>query len=919
MRVPLLLLYLFTVTGVVLAQDGYTKVKEMGGIEEYRLNSNQLTVLLMEDHSAPVLTFMVTYNVGSRNEVTGTTGATHLLEHLMFKGTDKYNREDSTGIDALLQNRGAILNATTWLDRTNYYENLPSEHLELVVDIEADRMRNLWLREEDRRPEMTVVRNEFERGENSPFSALNKEIWASAIIAHPYHHSTIGWRSDIENVPIEKLRAFYDTYYWPNNATVTVIGDFERSNALNLIKKYYGEIPASPNPIPEVYTEEPEQEGARRVELKRAAQLGVVGIGFKAPEGSHEDYLALSVLDNILSNGKTSRLYRKLVDPGKATNLFNFYFPFRDPSLFVSYAFLAPGAKHQEVEEMLWQEINNIKENGVTQAEVDRAINQITAQTAFDRDGSFSIASQINEAIAMGDWTFYLRYPEEVTTVTPEQVQEAVRTYFVADKSTTGYFIPKNSGSEEEGTVSSNSRTSDELKSMLYYRDHEFDAAGVGWDGELISEQPTNSDPDTDLAGKITRTTIGDMELYTMPTGVKDVITIKGSLAAGDWYSPETNSMIADMTGNMLDKGTIDKDKFEIAEELENLGASIDFSVGAHTLTFNAKCLARDLPVVMALLAEQLREPRFDPAEMEKLKVQRKGAFQRSMENTGYMAESTLSQILYPKQHPNYQVPVEQLIEDIDDVTVDDLKTFHTAHYGTRSLDIVAVGDLNTERIEREVRSAFDGWSGGNTYRTGTPVQLPAGNVEETVYMEDKTSVSVQMGIPITIDEDHPDYLPLMLGTYVLGGNFSARLMSTVRDREGLTYGIGSGISGATMSDGHWNLSATFAPDLLEQGMKSTLRELRNWVENGITAGELAAKKSTISGSAKVRLATTGGMANYIHDLALRDKPVSYADQYFREIESLTLEQVNRAIRSYIDLDKLAIVKAGTVDTLKSR
>ncbi|MDZ7693772.1 MAG: pitrilysin family protein [Balneolaceae bacterium] len=225
---------------------------------------------------------MVTYNVGSRNEVTGTTGATHLLEHLMFKGTDKYNRENNTGIDALLQNKGAMLNATTWLDRTNYYENLPSEHLELVVDIEADRMRNLWLREEDRQPEMTVVRNEFERGENSPFSALNKEIWASAIIAHPYHHSTIGWRSDIEGVPIEKLREFYDTYYWPNNATVTVIGDFNKSDALSHIKNYFGLISSSPEPIPQVYTQEPEQKGARRVQVKRAAQLGVVGIGFES-------------------------------------------------------------------------------------------------------------------------------------------------------------------------------------------------------------------------------------------------------------------------------------------------------------------------------------------------------------------------------------------------------------------------------------------------------------------------------------------------------------------------------------------------------------------------------------------------------------------------------------------------------------
>ncbi len=904
-------------SGTAYGQDGFTKVKEMGGIEEFRLNSNDLGVLLLEEHSAPVLTFMVTYNVGSRNEVTGTTGATHLLEHLMFKGTDKYNREDGTGMDALLQNRGALLNATTWLDRTNYYENLPSEHLELVVDIEADRMRNLRLREEDRRPEMTVVRNEFERGENSPFSALNKQIWASAIIAHPYHHSTIGWKSDIEGVPIEKLREFYNTYYWPNNATVTVIGDFEKTEALELIKKYYGSIPSSPNPIPKVYTEEPEQQGPRRVQLKRPGQLGVVGMGFKAPEGSHENYPALSVLDNILTNGKTSRLYQSLVDAGKATNVFDFYFPFKDPSLFVTYAFLSPGATHSEVEQLLWKQINDIKENGVTQSEVDRAINQITAETAFDRDGSFSIASQINEAIAMGDWTFYVRYPEEVKSVTPEQVQQAVKTYFVENKSTTGYFIPEKPGGDSQPTASSSSRSNKELQDKLYYRDHDFEATNSTESNNFKSDRVASEN--TDLSSQIYKTKIGDIELYSMSTGVKDVITIKGSLAAGDWYSPDSNTMIADMTGNMLDKGTLDKEKFKIAEELENLGANINFSVDSHSLTFNAKCLTNDLPKVMSLLAEQLREPAFSSSELEKLQIQRKGSFQRSLENTGYMAQSTLTQLIYPKTHPNHQASVEQIIQDIDEVTVEDLKTFHKKHYGTNSLQIVAVGDLESKSIEREVRKAFKDWSGGIAYKETKPATLPSDHIDKTVHMDGKTSVSVRMGLPIGIDEEHPDHLPLMLGTYILGGNFSARLMSSVRDKEGLTYGIGSNISGATMNDGYWTLSATFAPNLLEKGMQSTMKQLERWVKEGITSEELAAKKSTISGSAKVRLATTGGLANYIHDIALRGKPLSYADQYFEEIEALTLEQVNEVIKKYIKLDKMAVVKAGTIESQQSK
>lgn len=517
----------------------------------------------------------------------------------------------------------------------------------------------------------------------------------------------------------------------------------------------------------------------------------------------------------------------------------------------------------------------------------------------------------------MGDWTFYVRYPEAIKTVTPEQIQQAVQTYFVEDKSTTGYFIPRTAGAETQATTASSSRSPEELEQMLYYRDHDFEPAGSGHIDSPVLESKQAAD--TDLASKIKKTQMGDIELYTMKTGVHDVVTITGSLAAGAWFSPSSNSMIADMTGNMLDQGTMSKDKFEIAEELENLGASISFSVGANTLTFNAKALKKDVPTVMALLAEQLREPAFDHQELEKLKIQRKGALQRSLENTGYMASSKLSQILYPENHPNYQTPVEDLITDIENVTVEDLKSYHKAYYGPKSLKIVAVGDVDENVLECEVKNAFSGWTGGMDYKQAISKAVSTGKIDEIVFMEDKTSVSVNMGIPIGIDEQHPDYLPLMLGTYVLGGNFSARLMSTVRDKEGLTYGIGSSISGATLNDGHWSLSATFAPNLLDQGMKSTMREVQNWVESGISAEELDAKKSTISGLSKVQLATTGGLASYIHDIALRGKPVSYADQFFEDIQALTLDQVNGAIKKYIDLDKLVVVKAGTVEMPTSR
>jgi len=423
--------------------NGFDFIKSSGGIEEFKLKSNGLTVLVLEDHSAPVATFMVTYHVGSRNEAIGHTGSTHLLEHLMFKGSRNFNKEKGTAIWNELQNIGAQINATTWNDRTNYFEVVPSKHLERAIAIEADRMRFAFLRDEDRQPEMTVVRNEFERGENNPFDVLDKNIWASAYQAHPYHHSTIGWRSDIENVSTERLQEFYHTYYWPNNATVSVIGDFTKEETLGLINKYFGEHQASSKDIPDMYTEEPDQEGPRRTAVKRAGQTGIVGVGHKTPKGLSEDTYSLQLLGRILTEGKTSRLYKNIVDQGLATSLFMYDFPFRDNGMFISYVFLTPDTDHQTVEDIVLNEYKNIIKDGVTSEEVDRAIAQTRASVAFSRDGSYAVASALNEALAIGDWTYYTTFMDCIEKVSTEDIKRVAEKYLIEEKNTTGWFIPK--------------------------------------------------------------------------------------------------------------------------------------------------------------------------------------------------------------------------------------------------------------------------------------------------------------------------------------------------------------------------------------------------------------------------------------------------------------------------------------------
>ena len=428
---------------------GYSFVKSVGGIDEYHLDSNGLTVLLVPDHSAPVVTFQVTYRVGSRNEVTGTTGATHILEHLMFKGSENFNDPKGNSIKQFLERVGGQFNASTSVDRTNYFATLGRENLEGYVAIEADRMRHLWLHEADRQSEMTVVRNEYERGKNDPDNVLVEEVTAAAYEALPYHHPTIGWRSDIEHVPIEKLHEFYDTFYWPNNATITVVGDIDTPTALGLIKKYYGAYPHSPSPIPVMYTEEPAQSGARRVIVKRPGELGTVVIAHKVPNGRDGDQPALEMLDAILSSGKNARLYRALVDKGLALNAGAGTDLHRDLSLHTVYASLAPGAEHEQVEQALVAEIEKIKTDGVTPAEIERVKQQYIAADAYKRDGTAAVASELNEWIAVGDWTLYVTFPQKVQQVTAADVKRVAKQYINEDQGTTGWFVPVPAGSEK--------------------------------------------------------------------------------------------------------------------------------------------------------------------------------------------------------------------------------------------------------------------------------------------------------------------------------------------------------------------------------------------------------------------------------------------------------------------------------------
>lgn len=415
------------------------------------------------------------------------------------------------------------------------------------------------------------------------------------------------------------------------------------------------------------------------------------------------------------------------------------------------------------------------------------------------------------------------------------------------------------------------------------------------------------------VASNAVRADIGGVDVVVVKTDVKDVVTLVGSLRAGDDRSPADNVALATIAGAMLDKGTTKQDKFAIAQQLGNVGASLSFSVGASTLQFAGKCLRRDFPLLATLLAEQLREPAFPEAELAKLKKQLEGAMRQQLEDTDFRAEDAYLRAVFPPGHPNRQPTPDEFMAAVGKTTVEEIRQFHSRYYGPTGMRIVIVGDVDPAVVQAELRRAFAGWTGGSV-PAAVPVAPPlTAEKHDAVYMPDKTSVSVIIGQPTQLRYSDADALALRVATRIFGSGFTGRLMSSVRDREGLTYGIGASVANDTFSDGDWRIDATFAPALLEKGVASTKKQLVLWREKGVTAEELARAKTRAAGNYKVGLATTSGLAGTILSTLNSGMPLQFVDEYPQRIAALTLAQVNGAIRKHIDPDRMVLVEAGTV------
>ena len=530
---------------------------------------------------------------------------------------------------------------------------------------------------------------------------------------------------------------------------------------------------------------------------------------------------------------------------------------------------------------------------------------QIKASTYYGRDGPYQIADQINESIAMGDWTAYVNLPKAIQSVTSDQIKEVATKYFVEDRSTTGWFVPK-----VVNTLTASRRT---MPGPNYFRDPAIYGPLGNETADTSGKGPGKSESVVDFSSQMKREKIGPIDLITIDLPIEGVVSFVGSIAAGDSLSPADAPMLASLTASMLDKGTTNADRFQIAEQLDTLGADIGFSAGTQSLSFSGQFLRPDAGPVMELLSDQLRNPAFNPEVLETLKSRHKAGLLQAIDNPDYRAESQLSRLLYPETHVNYSTSIDVLIKDLERTSAKDLVAFHEEHYGAESMRLIFAGDIDFEQLKAAVENAFEGWSGGSPYPELETTQLENRKHSERIYIEDKTSVAVRLGYNTELQRTDDDYLPFMLGNYILGGSFHSRLMTEVRKNRGLTYDIRARHQGDIITPGNWLLSVSLAPSLLDEGLTATYEVVDDWYTNGVSKEEVAAAIETLNGGYLVGLSTTGAVAGQLHSFVERGFDPEYIDAYPSLLLKIKAEDVNRSIKKYFHPDQLIEVAAGSL------
>jgi zinc protease len=903
----------------------------MGGITEYDF-PNGLRVLLFPDAADPKVTVNVTYLVGSRHEGYGETGMAHLLEHMNFIETT-----NGRHIKDELVSRGASWNGTTSDDRTNYYETFTAtdENLKWALSLETDRMVNVKFTKELLDTEMTVVRNEFERGENNPASILRERVASTAYLWHNYGKSTIGSKDDLEKVPVNRLAEFYKKFYQPDNAVLVITGRLDEPKTLQMVGDAMGKLPRPARVLDQTYTVEPPQDGERFVSLRRVGQGQNVMIAYHAVAAGHPDAAVLQVLSGVMNGAsggrggrgggggaQEGRLAKALVDTKLAESV-NMGFQLQhDPGLVIVSASLNQDQSLDAVRDAIYKALDDIVKNPPTREEIDRVSSQLARGLENSLSNTQSIATgALNSSIAQGDWRLMFLQHDRLQDIVPADVVRAAQTYFKPSNRTVGYYIPD--ASPDRTVVPASPDLAETFRNysskVSVVRGESFDPTIANIDSRVVRSKLSNGMKVAILSKKTANNIVG----ATLDLRFGDATTLAGQREA------------AAFAGSMLMAGTKSHSREQIQEELRKLNAQVFVSGGGgggggrggrgggpggglSSATATISAPAENFVPALRLAVEILKEPVYPQDDFDRIKTQRLKALELAPTEPTQLAAERLNRYLSPfsKGDTQYSPTQQEQIPDLQKATLEDARKFHDQFYGANYGVLAVVGPVDAAEIQKTAASLLAGW---NTSRAFKPLTTPYKKVpaiNEKIETPDKANAQFLAGARFQMSQNDPDYPAMVLASYMFGEPITSRISDRIRNREGLSYGANARISvpaegDSAMLSGTVSLNPAVGPKV----EASFVDELKKVYDSGFTAAELTAAKKAYLDSRMVGRSTDAALLALMTSHEQLDRPYKWDSDLETKIQALTVEQVNAAFRKHIDPAALSIVKAGDFKT----
>ena len=880
---------------VKTAVPGLTRVTSVEGIDEYRLG-NGLQVLLVPDDSKPTTTVNLTYRVGSRHENYGETGMAHLLEHMLFKGSPKH-----PAVWAEFEKRGLAANGSTWFDRTNYTASFSANdaNLRWYLGWQADAMVNSLIARKDLDTEMTVVRNEMEAGENSPDRILLEKTLATMYQWHNYGKQTIGARTDVENVDIPRLQAFYREHYQPDNATLIVAGKFDEGQTLAWVADTFGKIKQPARKPRTFYTLDPVQDGERSVTLRRAGGVPLMYAGYHIPPGSHPDYAAVEVLSLVLGDTPSGRLHKRLTEKRLAADTFAFSQGLAEPGFAVFGAHFAPGQDTEPARVEMLATLESVAREPITAEELARAKAKWLKgwEQAFSNPETVGVS--LSESIAMGDWRLFFLLRDRVRDMALADVQRVAEERLLASNRTLATYLPTDK--PQRAPVPAKVDVAQSLK--------DFKPQAAASKVEIFEATPANIDVRTQ------RFDVGGTKLALLPKGTRgSAVQAVLTLHFGDEASLFGQGEVADAVAAMLDKGTTTLSRQQVQDRLVQLKTELSISGGAGRFSVGLSSRREHLPAAIALVGELLRKPLLAPDALDQLKGQTLASVEQQRKEPDAMADNALARLgnPYPRGDPRHARSFDEMVEDTNGLTVEKLRAFHARFYGAARAEFAAVGDMDPALVRQAVQAALGDWTGGEPFKR---IPQPAVAVKPQRLLlaaPDKQNATMLVRQTVPLSDTDADYPALMMANHLLGGGGSSRLWKRIRETDGLSYDVRSSVSWSQFEpNSDWQASAIFAPQNRAKVEAAFQQELARALKDGFGATELAEGKRGLLSFRRLSRAQDGRVASALAGNLHLGRTFAVSARVDAALDKLGLAEVNAALRKYVRPDDFVAAFAG--------